>query len=64
MTAFEWACPDVHAAAPTIQTFRGPLDVIHPLADRDDQMRNRSERSNVCDVFNLNRRPGAIYLVS
>lgn len=60
--AFEWSCPDPGAEVPLLKTDRRSVEVVHPFADRDDLLRSRSSTA-VCDFFNLNRRPGAIYLV-
>ena len=61
--AFDWRCEDPQAPVPRVLTDRRPLDVVHPFTDRDNILQTRGSMPAVCDVFNLNRRPGAIYLV-
>jgi hypothetical protein len=61
--AFDWRCDDVNATVPHIQTIsRRPLRVIHPLSDRDVDLYEAESDEAICDVFNLNRRPGRVYL--
>jgi len=38
-----------------------PVTVVHPLANRDAEIEDPNA-TVVADVFNLNRRPGEIYL--
>src|SRR6266545_2985600 len=58
-----WSCPDPRAAEPLIEgTHDRPIRVVHPLANTDDELADLHATVNVADVFNLNRRPGAIYL--
>jgi hypothetical protein len=64
MEAFGWQCADPTAAEPVIDTAIGlPLRVAHPLADHDQGMAG-SAPERICDVFNLNRRPGEVYLAA
>lgn len=61
--AFDWRCDDPTAPVPRLEDTHGrPVDVIHPLANDDQAVMNPFADVLVCDVFNLNRRPGAIYL--
>lgn len=61
--AFNWRCADPGAAAPLLEDTHGrPVEVIHPLANRDDDLGNPFADTLIADVFNLNRRPGAIFL--
>lgn len=61
--AFDWHCDDPTAPVPRLENTHGrPVDVIHPLANDDQAVMNAFADVLVCDVFNLNRRPGAIYL--
>jgi hypothetical protein len=53
-----WNCGDAGAKNPLITTHRRPLKILHPLADQT--IGGGGEVSG--DVFNLNRRPGAVYL--
>ena len=39
-----------------------PIEVVHPLRNVDASAGDPRAPTLVCDVFNLNRRPGAIYL--
>jgi Lhr-like helicase len=58
-----WRCGDPDADVPRIETHgQRPVDVVHPLANCDDQLRDRRAAVLIADVFNLNRRPGEIYL--
>ena len=65
VAAFEplWSCDEPEAAVPLIQT-HGPrtVEVVHPLANRDGELGDANAPILVADVFNLNRRPGEIYL--
>jgi hypothetical protein len=61
--AFDWTCSNPNGDVPVVLTDRRPLQVVHPFADLDDAVRSRRNTAAVCDVFNLNRRPGAIYLI-
>jgi hypothetical protein len=38
------------------------VEVIHPLVNRDDGLMDPGADALIADVFNLNRRPGEIYL--
>ncbi len=59
-----WSCPDPRAAEPLIEgTHDRPIRVVHPLANTDDELADPHASVIIADVFNLNRRPGAIYLV-
>jgi ATP-dependent helicase YprA (DUF1998 family) len=61
--AFGWTCLDSSAPTPRLEGTHGrPVEVIHPLANRDDDLGNPFNDALIADVFNLNRRPGAIYL--
>jgi hypothetical protein len=40
------------------------ITIIHPLSDRDEALLSRSWKSVYTDVFNLHRRPGAVYLAA
>jgi Lhr-like helicase len=59
----QWSCADAGADVPSIRTHgeRG-IEVVHPLANRDAEFEDANARVVVADVFNLNRRPGEIYL--
>jgi hypothetical protein len=58
-----WSCSDPRAGVPSIQTHgQRPIEVIHPLANRDSELKNGDTPVLLADVFNLNRRPGEIYL--
>jgi len=58
-----WSCVDPEADVPTIQTHgQRTVEVIHPLANRDLQLQDANTPVLVADIFNLNRRPGEIYL--
>ena len=58
-----WACADSTAAVPVIETHGvRTIHVVHPLVNHDDALRDPSATALVADVFNLNRRPGEIYL--
>jgi Lhr-like helicase len=57
-----WACDDPTADEPILTTHGRDVHVVHPLANRDEELRNVSSPTVVADVFNLNRRPGEIYL--
>jgi hypothetical protein len=64
LDAFGWFCDDPAALEPLVETEVGRrIQVIHPLADRDADLLN-SGAVVLCDVFNLNRRPGRVYLVA
>lgn len=61
--AFSWTCADPSAATPLLEnTHARPVEVIHPLTNRDDDLADPFNNVLIADVFNLNRRPGAIYL--
>jgi hypothetical protein len=61
--AFDWRCEDPNAPMPRLEDTHGrPVDVVHPLANHDASAMNPFSDVLVCDVFNLNRRPGAVYL--
>jgi len=58
-----WSCADPGADVPSIQTHgQRSVEVIHPLANRDSELADVDAPVLVADVFNLNRRPGEIYL--
>ncbi|HWC55976.1 MAG TPA: DUF1998 domain-containing protein, partial [Sphingomicrobium sp.] len=58
-----WTCENPQAEVPLIETHaQRSVQVVHPLANRDDVLRDPSASLLVADVFNLNRRPGEIYL--
>lgn len=58
-----WSCPDPSAVEPLIEgTHDRPIRVVHPLANIDNELADPHPSVIVADVFNLNRRPGAIYL--
>lgn len=58
-----WACQDPRAAEPMITgTHDRDIRITHPLAAPDDELQDPWAATLVCDVFNLNRRPGAVYL--
>ena len=57
-----WTCTDPTADAPIVETHARPVRVVHPLANRDAEVRDASALEVVVDIFNLNRRPGEIYL--
>lgn len=58
-----WTCPDPTALVPVIETHgQRTIQVVHPLANRDLALRDSNAPALVADVFNLNRRPGEIYL--
>jgi len=58
-----WSCADPQADVPSIQTHgQRSVDVIHPLANRDSELEDADAAELVADFFNLNRRPGEIYL--
>jgi len=58
-----WACADPFADTPLIETHgQRRVEVIHPLVNRDKDLLNAMAPMLVADVFNLNRRPGEIYL--
>ncbi|MHB1344023.1 MAG: DEAD/DEAH box helicase [Thermoleophilia bacterium] len=61
-----WSCDDPGAAEPTIVSKYGSseITIIHPLRDRDEALLSRTWRSVDADVFNLHRRPGAVYLAT
>jgi hypothetical protein len=62
--AFDWSCPDLDADVPRLENTHGrPVEVVHPLADRDRGLADPEGAVVIADVFNLNRRPGAIYLI-
>jgi len=58
MRAFSWECDDPGADEPILTTHRRPLRVVHPLADHLNDPGGAVDG----DVFNLNLRPGAVYL--
>jgi hypothetical protein len=61
--AFSWTCVDPSAPTPLLENTHGrAVEVIHPLAYRDEDLANPLNVVLIADVFNLNRRPGAIYL--
>ena len=61
--AFSWTCADPSGPTPRLEnTHARPVQVIHPLANRDEDLGNPFNDVLIADVFNLNRRPGAIYL--
>ncbi len=61
--AFNWTCADPSAPTPLLEdTHARPVEVIHPLVNRDEDLANPFNDVLIADVFNLNRRPGAIYL--
>ncbi len=48
---------------PSIETHgQRSVEVIHPLTNRDSELADVDAPVLVTDVFNLNRRPGEIYL--
>ena len=55
----DWECADAGAREPVIVTRRGLLQVLHPLRQPSASLNASTE---VIDVFNLNRRPGVVYL--
>jgi Lhr-like helicase len=58
-----WSCADPTAHLPSIQTHgQRPVEVVHPLVNRDAELADKDAAVLVADVFNLNRRPGEIYL--
>jgi ATP-dependent helicase YprA (DUF1998 family) len=58
-----WQCANPTADVPEITTHNRPVHVVHPLANCDAQLVHRDAPVVIADVFNLNRRPGEIYLV-
>jgi Lhr-like helicase len=61
--AFDWHCDDPNAEIPRLEGTHGrAVEVVHPLANCDQAVTNPSATVLICDVFNLNRRPGAVYL--
>ncbi len=61
--AFDWRCESLEADEPLISGTHGrSIRVVHPLANHDLQLMNASSDTMICDVFNLNRRPGAVFL--
>src|SRR5579875_991714 len=58
---FGWTCDDPEVPEPLIDTGSHRLRVIHPLADHDRELRDLGREEILCDVFNLDRRPGEIY---
>jgi MrfA Zn-binding domain len=60
-----WACDDPVAERPVIRTHAArPLQVIHPLVNEDTLLQSADAPLVTADVFNLNRRPGEIYLIA
>jgi Lhr-like helicase len=58
-----WKCADVDVAVPVIETHGSRvIEVLHPLANRDAELVDPNALTMIADVFNLNRRPGEIYL--
>jgi hypothetical protein len=58
-----WACADPSAAEPQITgTHDRDIRITHPLQAPDDEVQDPSSAVLVCDTFNLDRRPGAVYL--
>jgi hypothetical protein len=58
-----WHCSDTSTSEPLIEGTHGrPIRVIHPFWNADDQLADHNAAEVIADVFNLNRRPGAIYL--
>jgi ATP-dependent helicase YprA (DUF1998 family) len=59
----DWKCADPAAAIPLLDTHgQRKIEVVHPLANRDAALRDPNAPVLVADLFNLNRRPGVIYL--
>jgi Lhr-like helicase len=60
-----WGCDDPQATRPLLTTHgQRELQVIHPLANEDVLLQNTEAPLVTADVFNLNRRPGEIYLIA
>ncbi len=63
VAAFDWRCDDPSALEPQLEdTHARPVSVVHPLANHDEAVADPFAQILVADVFNLNRRPGAVYL--
>ncbi len=59
-----WKCDDPTAGVPVIETHgQRTVELVHPLANRDSELLDPNAAVLVADFFNLNRRPGEIYLV-
>ncbi|HZU17016.1 MAG TPA: DEAD/DEAH box helicase [Candidatus Dormibacteraeota bacterium] len=61
---FGWTCDDPEAPEPLIDAGTRRIRVVHPLADHDRELREPGREEILCDVFNLDRRPGEIYLAA
>ncbi|MDA0169818.1 DEAD/DEAH box helicase [Solirubrobacter taibaiensis] len=59
-----WECADPDSPEPVINvTKRGrEMRVLHPLKDGAPETGENGKPVDNCDVFNLDRRPGAVYL--
>ena len=58
-----WTCSDPAATVPVIETHgQRKIEVVHPLVNRDSELIDPNTSPLIADVFNLNRRPGEIYL--
>lgn len=58
-----WVCADPRATEPVITgTHDRDVRITHPFSAPDDELADPGAAHLVVDVFNLNRRPGAVYL--
>ncbi len=65
MEAFDWTCDEPEAPEPVMDTVSARhVRLVHPLANRDQALLRGSADEVLCDVFNLDRRPGEIYLLA
>ena len=61
-----WSCIDPAAPEPIISSKHGSREIriIHPLRDVDAHLLSSARNIVYADVFNLHRRPGAVYLAA
>jgi ATP-dependent helicase YprA (DUF1998 family) len=65
LEAFDWKCDEPEVEEPMIDTGGARrVRVVHPLANLDGELLGADGREVVCDVFNLDRRPGEVYLLA